>query len=289
MLVWSFINFRRVRDSSGRDGVEVIGGPNPECFRRVSSELSGAGWSVVHLASVGGWDQQHPDDIAADEAFRAFRLWNSEVVADMSLGVAGFDGVDWDIEGADALKSSSNTISVSVLDLIGGFASLAKNHGYFSTLSAPESYLDPFSSAFDRRLTHTYPEWEEAGVDFARHGRNCLAYVVAAYGEAFDLVSLQIYESYSHADFAINMRGLDAGAYLAQYMHRLSRGWKVCTALEDRQTDRQTDRGELMCWVCSSSPMSNSTRAACLMCLPALLTICPPPLSPALFPAYCTG
>jgi len=228
VLVWSFINFRRVQSDSGDPGaVEVTGGPNPECFRRVASELAGSGWEVVHLASVGGWNQGHPDGITAGEALEAFHAWNTRVVADVVLGVAGFDGVDWDIEGADDGKSPANTMSISVLDLIGGFASLARNLGYFSTLSAPESYLDPLTSGFDRELTHTYPEWREAGVDFARHGRNCLAYVVAAYGDAFDLVSLQLYESFSHADFAITQRGLDPGSYLAQYMHRLSRGWRV--------------------------------------------------------------
>lgn len=226
VLVWSFINFRRVRSDSGAR-VEVTGGPNPECFRRVASELAGSGWEVVHLAGVGGWNQEHPDDIAAGEALEAFHAWNTLVMADVVLGVAGFDGVDWDIEGADDGKSPANTMSISLLDLIGGFASLARNLGYFSTLSAPESYLDPFTSGFDRDLTHTYPEWREAGVDFARHGRNCLAYVVAGYGDAFDLVSLQLYESYSHADFAINERRLDPGGYLAQYMQRLSRGWRV--------------------------------------------------------------
>ena len=118
-------------------------------------------------------------------------------------------------------------MAVSVLDLMGGFAVLAKGSGLLSTLSAPESYLDPFTSEFDRSLTHAYPEWARAGVDFAYHGRNCLAYVVAVYGEAFDLVSLQLYESYSHADFAINVQQADPGVYLAHYMQRLTAGWRV--------------------------------------------------------------
>lgn len=123
--------------------------------------------------------------------------------------------------------SPMNQMSVGVLDLIGGFAALCQRNGYFSTLSAPESYLDPFSNSFDRSLTHTYPKWAQIGVDFSYHGRNCLAYVLAAYGGAMDLVSFQLYETYSHADFAVNVRGLDAGPYLARYVDALSRGWLV--------------------------------------------------------------
>ena len=171
--------------------------------------------------------QEHPDDITPEEAFQAFEEWNRNVVADPVERLHGFDGVDWDIEGADSLSSPANSMSISVLDLIGGFAALGKRLGYFSTLSAPESYLDPLTGKFDRSLRHTYPEWDRAGIDFPYHGRNCLAYVIAAYGEAFDLVSFQLYESYSHADFAVNMRGMDPGQYLARYVHALSRGWWV--------------------------------------------------------------
>ena len=136
-------------------------------------------------------------------------------------------GLDWDIEGDDDVHSAENSMSVSVLDLIGGFAALAKQKGYFSTLSVPESYLDPYTRKFDRSLTHTYPEWDALGLDFRLHGRNCMAYVMASYGEAFDLVSFQLYESYSHADFAINVKGLNAGTYLSSYMQRLTSGWIV--------------------------------------------------------------
>ena len=47
----------------------VSGGPDIACFRKVAMALSGAGWEVVHLVSVGGWDQAHPDDITAGDNF----------------------------------------------------------------------------------------------------------------------------------------------------------------------------------------------------------------------------
>jgi hypothetical protein len=93
VVVWSFINFKRADTGD----VLVTGGPDVQCFRTVAAALAGAGWEVVHLASVGGWDQAHPDGITPGEAFRAFEQWNAGV---------GFDGVDWDIEGADEPSSS---------------------------------------------------------------------------------------------------------------------------------------------------------------------------------------
>ena len=94
VIVWSFINFRRETSSDGIHGsVSVTGGPNVHCVQRIAASLSGAGWDVVHLASVGGWAQAHPDGITAAEAFDAFHEWNSQVVADPFGGFEGFDGV----------------------------------------------------------------------------------------------------------------------------------------------------------------------------------------------------
>ena len=100
VLVWAFINFCRAMP---RAPVQVPGGPDVSCFRRVAAQLERSGYDVVHLASVGGWNQPHPEGIAAPEAFAAFDVWNREVVADSVItGFQGFDGVDWDIEGADS-------------------------------------------------------------------------------------------------------------------------------------------------------------------------------------------
>ena len=71
--------------------------------RGCTAQLERSGYNVLHLASVGGWNQPHPEGIAAPEAFAAFDVWNREVVADSVItGFQGFDGVDWDIEGADS-------------------------------------------------------------------------------------------------------------------------------------------------------------------------------------------
>jgi len=79
-------------------------------------------------------------------------------------------------------------------------------------MAPPESYLDPFTSLYDRSLLHTYPEWEGI-IDFAYHGANSYAPWLAKYGttvmpdgskvDTFDLVMIQLYETYSHADYYI--------------------------------------------------------------------------------------
>jgi hypothetical protein len=70
-----------------------------------------------------------------------------------------------------------------------------------------------------RSVAHPYREWTGL-VDFAFHGRNTYAYLLAKYGKTlipsagggapraaatYDLVSIQLYESFSHADFAISV------------------------------------------------------------------------------------
>ena len=70
VLVWAFINFCRAMP---RAPVQVTGGPDISCFRRVTVQLERSGYNVVHFASVGGWNQPHPEGIAAPEAFSGVR------------------------------------------------------------------------------------------------------------------------------------------------------------------------------------------------------------------------
>ena len=102
---------------------------------------------------------------------------------------------------------------------MGKMSLLAKRNGYVASLAPAESYLDPRSSAgalYSRSLLHDDEAWEaefsrEQGALYSRpffgyHGRNCWAYLLAAYGwEAFDFVSVQFYESYSHFGYDVQV------------------------------------------------------------------------------------
>jgi hypothetical protein len=214
-------------------------GPDPagldlDCIANVSLTLRQLSLPTVHLVSVGGWDAPHPSPSSsypnASSVYLAWKAWNENVVARPGFE-AGFDGVDFDLEGNDNVTSPSNTMSAETLDLVGGFSQLAKADGYLVTLVPCESYLDPTTPSFDASLTHTYPEWHP---EFAYHGHNNYAYLLSRYGTSgavptFDAITIQIYESYAHASFNTTERMpvQTPAEYLMAWVPRLVAGWRV--------------------------------------------------------------
>ncbi|EKX51339.1 hypothetical protein GUITHDRAFT_103256 [Guillardia theta CCMP2712] len=118
------------------------------------------------------------------QVWAVWKKWNEEEVARPQIGFAGYDGIDWDVEGSDTEESPSNVMTVEVMDLMGKVSQLAKKDGYLASLSAMESYLDPSTSAYNRSLLQSYNEWEGLEPGFRFHGRNTLAYVLEVYGES---------------------------------------------------------------------------------------------------------
>ena len=86
---------------------------------------------------------------------------------------------------------------------MGTLSKAAHDDGFIVTLVPPESYFDVTTSSYDRSLTHPYPEpWHP---EFLYHGRNVYTYLLAKYSlEIFDLIDIQLYESYSHATYYID-------------------------------------------------------------------------------------
>jgi hypothetical protein len=187
-----------------------------DCIANVSATLQSLGLPTTHMVTVGGWDAPHPlNYTSAADMYAEWKSWNENVVARPGLPT-GFDGVDWDLEGADNVNSSSNVMTPHTLDLVGGFSQLAKADGYLVTLVPCESYLDPTTSAFDASLLWPYPEWHP---EFRYHGHNSYAYLLSRYGttaaaaagggaavSTFDAVTIQLYESYAHAAFNLTER-----------------------------------------------------------------------------------
>eukprot|EP00960_Hanusia_phi_P000439 12170-Hanusia_phi.AAC.1 len=104
----------------------------------IASELEAKNMKTLHMISVGGWDQPHPDtsnpaDVvwaclpllssppydAAAQVWDVWKKWNEEVVARPQIGFMGYDGIDWDVEGSDVQQSPSNYMTVEVMDLMG--------------------------------------------------------------------------------------------------------------------------------------------------------------------------
>ena len=154
----------------------ILGGPDPDCVAGVARNLTLAELDTVHLVSVGGWDQQHPDTSRPPvEVWETLKSWNEKVIARPHLGFSGYDGFDWDIEGSDSPSDAANAISVELLEMIGAVSKMAKREGYVVSMAPLESYLDPSTSLFNRSLQQTYPEWESLAPGFKFHGRKTLA------------------------------------------------------------------------------------------------------------------
>ena len=152
---------------------------------------------TVHMVTVGGWGAPDPViTFPAQDMWAAWKSFNAEVEAAGLPG--GFDGIDWDMEGANDPAAPSNLLAIGMLDLVGEMSQLAKKEGYIVSIVPPESYLDCTTNKFDNSLLHSYAEWEPI-VDFKYHGRNAYAYLLAKYGTStFDVVTVQLYESYTH-------------------------------------------------------------------------------------------
>jgi hypothetical protein len=201
---------------------------------------------VTHLITIGGWNAKHPTTTnSAEEVYAAWKRWNEVDMADSSSDFPGFDGIDWDIEGHDDVSSPNNHFTVEVLDMIGRVSQLAKRDGYVVSIAPMESYLDPSTSDFNRSCRLTNPEWQPLVPAFTYHGRNVYAYLLARYGrtpfsdagdaagagagdaDTFDMVMLQLYESYSHFGHAVGMRGEPPAAALVRLVRALRDGWRV--------------------------------------------------------------
>ena len=204
--------------------------PNITCIVEVARELELRDLRTTHMVTVGGWGAPDPvTTFSSEDMWHAWKAWNAKIEA---LGLpGGFDGIDWDMEGASDYLSPSNILSIEMLDLVGEMSQHAKRDGYLVSMVPPESYLDTTTSAFDMSLLHPYSEWE--GIEtFFYHGHNAYAYLLAKYGqETFDIVSIQLYESYTHLLYNTTVAPLEtrqsASDYLISYIPDAIHGWEV--------------------------------------------------------------
>jgi hypothetical protein len=209
-----------------------------DCIANVSATLKAFNLPTTHMVSTGGWDAPHSDTSNPPEAiYAAFVNWNKNIVARPGFE-NGFDGIDWDLEGADDINSPTNEFTVACLDLMGRFSQLAQADGYIVSIVPPESYLDPTTSLFDRSLTHAYPDgWQP---NFRYHGHNAYAYLIAKFGQTvlldtiaeqnaptFDLILIQLYETYSHFDYNMTVLGQPPYDYLTSWVQTVTDGWMV--------------------------------------------------------------
>lgn len=222
--------------AAARQGVNVIywfsinmfptsypqGGPNLTCVAEVASTLKSEGLETIHMITVGGWDAPHPIGGTGEQFYQQFKEWNEQVVARPGFE-SGFMGWDVDLEGNDNQTSPWNSMTQETLDAMGVFGTLAKLDGYIVTLVPPESYFDVSTSLFSTSLTLPYPEWHS---DFLYHGHNSYAYIFNRY-PIWDAVTIQLYETYSHAGYNISVLQQRPSDYLQKWVSALAAGWVV--------------------------------------------------------------
>mmetsp|Transcript_82293 Transcript_82293/g.130119 ORF Transcript_82293/g.130119 Transcript_82293/m.130119 type:complete len:223 (-) Transcript_82293:133-801(-) len=110
------------------------------------------------------------------------------------------------------------------MQLVVDMSSFAKKAGYLVTMAPVQSYFDVTTSKFNRFLNNSNEDYHP---DFFYRGRNSYAYWWAAAPEGtFDLVTIQLYETYSPAMQALHS-GISGEKYLQSYAAHFLKGWTV--------------------------------------------------------------
>ena len=201
VLIWFAANLNGV-DESGKKPV-VQFGKNITCIASVAKALRDHGHTnVSHLLSIGGWDAPHPNTFFSPAQWHeSWVSWNADNArVGEPFGWDGFDGIDWDLEGNDAQSSPYNVFTEDCFNLVGELSSLLHGDGYVVTMVPPQSYFDEENTAFDLSLLHSFPNFHP---EFKYRGANVYAGIFAKWPTAFDIVDIQLYESWSRAGYWI--------------------------------------------------------------------------------------
>jgi len=231
VVIWSFAHLEidgdtpRVRPTFDVDAV-----------RATQRRLEAENLSIRHLVAFGGWNGPHPDEKLDGRAwFEVWRAWNED------HGLA-FDGCDWDLEGND---DATQNLSPAMVSLVADFCRAAKRHGYLIALAPAESYFDAGSAEVDLRLDHQpraawKPGENNFPATFPYAGRNAYAEILAQAGvDSVDAVSVQLYEGYSSACYALTRGGVSLSDYADEVAAGLSTrgvvvGDKIVTVPRDK-------------------------------------------------------
>ena len=221
VVIWSFVEIIVPESVTTTTEGVLKTNLNIKQIRRLIIELDMSGYShVVHLASFGGWDGPHiqqpssPISSAREYSNGWMSAWRSSIASTI------FHGIDWDFEGNDDVASPLNYFRRTELDSMGHISQQMKDEGYIVTIAPPQSYLNFDSSDFTRYVNITQDRgWHD---DFSYFGNNIYAYALYKYGAHIDLVSIQLYESYSNAAMSIYRDGNTAEDYIYNYIYNIA-------------------------------------------------------------------
>jgi len=219
VLIWFSIFLKSVNGAP-----EVVNSPPFDCVAKIKAELEAEGLPTFHSICIGGWDAPHPNTTwSGAEWFDIFDAWNVEAGGGERL----FDGIDWDLEGNDNPNSTYAKLPLETLHLMGEMSVAAKKAGYVVSLAPAQSYMDVTTTEFGYGLNY-YPSQPWHQDDFPYAGRNNYCYLITIYGGVvFDFVSVQLYESYAPANYAVTQEGEDIASYLTDWAAALYKGYDV--------------------------------------------------------------
>ena len=239
VIIWFALD---MSSNSNSTKPEFKGGPDYSKVVQTIKNLTENNYNVINLISVGGWGAPHPDTrFTAEEYYEEWIKFNKRISNEES-GFFGFDGLDWDIEGTDDINSSINYFTYEELDLMGKFSKLLKNGGYIVSMAPAESYIDSSTDEFSLSLLYNYPEWENELPNFTYHGRNAYAYLIAKYSiDTFDFISVQLYESWSHALYKFRKEHQFFGDILYNIVDNYTKGYLVDFSTDEKSgMDKKT-------------------------------------------------
>jgi chitinase len=201
------------------EDIKSTGGLDLGQIQDLIRTLDADGYShVIHLLSFGGWNGPHLHPASSSAKFAA-RMWYSSWVKATASKI--FHGIDWDFEGNDDRSSPDNVFTVECLDTVGEISRLMKENGFVVTMAPPQSYLNFNTSHFSRYVNLTVPgrRWH---AEVAYFGSNVYAFLLAKYGDYVDLVSVQLYESYSDAAMSVYHNEVHAEEYLYSLVRNIA-------------------------------------------------------------------
>ena len=257
VIIWSFLHL----DVTTEENPQMDDSQAPQQRGRIRTDLDLDAIKeirkkydhVIHLAAFGGWNGPHPPVVAPKStqgtsySFTGKDWCNIFMEFNKSHGYL-FDGIDWDYEGHDNLKSHAAKFTLETLDIMADFSVEAKQtYGMIVTMAPAESYLDAsiepgrIDEQFSLELNFPPRAWTSSryyateedrnliqSAGFSHAGRQCYAYVLAKAGvETFDWISIQLYEAYSPFAHDVSRKKLDPVEALLTRIHRLITGYTV--------------------------------------------------------------
>ena len=230
VIVWFALSL--MVDAGGMP--QITGGPNLTCVGQLAAMLEARGLPTHHVISIGGWNGAHPSAKVSPAAWwKALRSYDAQ--ADAAGLAGGFDGIDWDLEGNDNRSAKRNLFPADELRGVARISELAKADGKLVFMVPPQSYLNSETEEFALDVIRPATCWHP---EFLYAGRNVYAALLAlAAPGTFDLVSLQLYESWSVTNCMISPqayggRGMELASYLDRLVQTMSAGWRVDFELE---------------------------------------------------------